>query len=101
VLDDSRTGDVQPDDVALEAVLAHLCAPEVRAQGPFSLARLSKRAGLRMSSLLRVLTALEVSGLVELSENERGVSCVALSVQAAASLDAALDAPIAAEATGP
>jgi len=77
-------------DAALEAVLAELCSAPVRQGGPLSLARLSKRTGLHMSTLLRLLTALEAADLVVLSENQRGVQCAALTAQAAASLDHAL-----------
>lgn len=85
---------VSPGDAALEAVLAELCSAPVREGGPLSLARLSKRTGLRMSTLMRLLTALEASDVVTLSVNPRGVQCAALSAQAAASLDIALhDAP--------
>ncbi len=82
--------DASAGDAALEAVLAELCSAPVRQAGPLSLARLSKRTGLRMSTLMRLLTALEASDVVTLSINSRGVQCAALSVNAAASLAVAL-----------
>ena len=83
-----------PDDAAdtvFDAVLAELYAQWAQQLGPLSLARLCKRTGLRMSTLKRLLTTLEASGVVVLSYNAREVECAALTESAAASLSDALD----------
>lgn len=62
-----------------------------------SLARISKRAGLPMSSLRRLLTALEDSGLVIVAVSEDGRGKAMLTEQGQA-LAASLEAP---SGTGP
>lgn len=47
-------------------------------QAPLSLARLSKRTQLRMSTLRRILTALEEAGIVTVVINEDGTGTAVL-----------------------
>lgn len=65
-----------PDE--LVRILDVLFADYQQNQAPLSLARLSKRSELRMSTLRRFLTALEEAGIVtvELREDGTGSACL-------------------------
>ncbi|EJN08210.1 helix-turn-helix domain-containing protein [Herbaspirillum sp. YR522] len=65
----------------LVLVLDTLQADAERSGGaPLSLARLSKRTQLRMSTLRRLLTALEEAGVVVVVSNEDGTGSVQLAL---------------------
>lgn len=53
---------------------------EEKEGGALSLARLSKRTQLRMSTLRRLLSALEEAGVVQVAMNEDGTGSVSLLV---------------------
>ena len=73
--DDAEPG--LPPELLL--VLDTLQADAERSGGaPLSLARLSKRTQLRMSTLLRLLTALQEAGVVTVVSNEDGTGSVQL-----------------------
>lgn len=60
-------------DPAILAVLLVLCqAGREGGPGPWSLARIAKRAGLPMSVLRRVLTQLQSAGLADVTIDEEG-----------------------------
>jgi len=69
-------------DPAIAGLLVqlHAAAREVPPV-PWSLARLSKRADLAMSSLRRALAALEEAGLVEVSDDGQGRAMAVLTAQ--------------------
>ena len=69
--------DVLPPEVL--AIIGELQADHERSGGaPLSLARLSKRTQLRMSTLRRFLSALEEAGVVRVELNEDGTGSVQL-----------------------
>ncbi|SPD68389.1 putative DNA-binding protein (plasmid) [Cupriavidus taiwanensis] len=59
-------------DPAIVAVLQVLCQAGRDGGGPWSLARITKRSGLPMSVLRRVLTQLQAAGLADMSIDEAG-----------------------------
>ncbi|MFJ3058574.1 helix-turn-helix domain-containing protein [Herbaspirillum sp. NPDC087042] len=68
-----------PPEVLLIVETLQLDAEE-KAGGALSLARLSKRTQLRMSTLRRFLSALEEAGVVGVEMNEDGTGSVSLLV---------------------
>ncbi|PJC96263.1 transcriptional regulator [Janthinobacterium sp. BJB1] len=71
-------------DAALIALLALLWQARQDAPGkPWSLAKLAKRAGVQMSTLLRQLNALSSAGLVTLATAESGGGSASLSAAGA------------------
>lgn len=84
-------------DAALIALLALLWQARQEAPGkPWSLAKLAKRAGVQMSTLLRQLNALSSAGLVTVATAENGGGSALLSA-AGAELCASMFAPPPAE----
>ncbi|MCC7644157.1 MULTISPECIES: helix-turn-helix domain-containing protein [unclassified Janthinobacterium] len=84
-------------DAALIALLALLWEARQDAPGkPWSLAKLAKRAGVQMSTLLRQLNALSSAGLVTVATAESGGGSALLSA-AGAELCAGMFAPPPAE----
>ena len=80
-------------DAALIALLALLWEARQDVPGkPWSLAKLAKRAGLQMSTLLRQLNALSSAGLVTVATAEGGGGSASLST-AGAELCASMFAP--------
>ena len=72
-------------DAALVALLALLWQARQEAPGkPWSLAKLAKRAGVQMSTLLRQLNALSGAGLAIVTTRENGGGAASLSVAGAA-----------------
>lgn len=64
-------------DAALIALLALLWQARQEASGkPWSLAKLAKRAGVQMSTLLRQLNALSSAGMVSVTTAESGGSAL-------------------------
>lgn len=59
-------------------ILDSLYQAHQHSQAPLSLARLSKRCDLRMSTLRRFLTALEEAGIVAVVLNEDGTGTAVL-----------------------
>ena len=71
-------------DAALIALLALLWEARQEAPGkPWSLAKLAKRAGVQMSTLLRQLNALSSAGLVSVTTAESGGGSAQLSAAGA------------------
>ena len=71
-------------DAALIALLALLWEARQEAPGkPWSLAKLAKRAGVQMSTLLRQLNALSSAGLVSVTTAESGGGSAQLSATGA------------------
>jgi DNA-binding transcriptional ArsR family regulator len=70
-------GDLPPEVLL---ILGELQAEFERSQAPLSLARLSKRTQLRMSTLRRFLSALEEAGVVRVELNEDGTGSAVLVV---------------------
>ncbi|WP_034302781.1 helix-turn-helix domain-containing protein [Herbaspirillum sp. RV1423] len=62
----------------LVRILDELYREHQRSQAPLSLARLSKRTELRMSTLRRFLTALEEAGIATVALNEDGTGSAIL-----------------------
>ncbi|WP_058048963.1 helix-turn-helix domain-containing protein [Janthinobacterium sp. Ant5-2-1] len=80
-------------DAALIALLALLWEARQEApEKPWSLAKLAKRAGIQMSTLLRQLNALSSAGLVTVATAESGGDSASLST-AGAELCASVFAP--------
>lgn len=72
-------------DAALVALLALLWQAHQEGGGkPWSLAKLAKRAGVQMSTLLRQLNALSGAGLAIVTTRENGGGAASLSVAGAA-----------------
>lgn len=74
----SDTSDPLPPE--LTSILDELYRHGQDKQTPLSLARLSKRTALRMSTLRRFLTALEETGIVTVMLNEDGTGTAMLTV---------------------
>ncbi|MFL6672599.1 MAG: ArsR family transcriptional regulator [Massilia sp.] len=73
------TDEMNEGEAALAALLGQLwLATHEAPDRPCSLARLAKRAGRRMSVLMRELNVLSAAGLVELAPREEGGGSVAL-----------------------
>ena len=71
-------------DAALAALLALLWEAHQEARGkPWPLAKLAKRAGVQMSTLLRQLNALSSAGLVRVATAEHGGGSASLSASGA------------------
>lgn len=80
-------------DAALIALLALLWEARQEAPDkPWSLAKLAKRAGVQMSTLLRQLNALSSAGLVRVATAEHGGGSASLSA-AGAQLGASMFTP--------
>jgi DNA-binding IclR family transcriptional regulator len=62
----------------LVRILDNLYEHAQGSQAPLSLARLSKRSDLRMSTLRRFLTALEEAGIVSVTLNDDGTGSAVL-----------------------
>lgn len=69
-----------PLPTELVHILEALYQAHQLSQTPLSLARLSKRTGLRMSTLRRFLTALAEAGIVTVRVREDGTGTAALTI---------------------
>ncbi|GGB98925.1 hypothetical protein GCM10007205_05270 [Oxalicibacterium flavum] len=65
-------------DPAKVTILRQLWEASQESDGAWSLAKLSKRAGIPMSTLLRILNEFDTAGIVDLTEQEDGRRFAAL-----------------------